>query len=66
MANLKLTLITTKTDVILIGSMKKLTTPSKSVNLSVDNIPVNQESTVPWNTQQFIVIHLKGQNNSED
>ena len=55
-----------KTDVILIGSITKLSTPSKSVNLSVDNILVNQVSTLPWNTQLFIVIHSNGQNNSED
>ena len=47
----------TKTDVMLVGSIKKLRTPSESVDFSVDKIPVKQESTVPWNTQEFIVVH---------
>ena len=56
----------TKTDVMLIGSIKMLSTPTESENFSVVNIPVKQVSTVPWNTQGFIVVHLNGQNSSKD
>ena len=47
----------TKNDVMLIGSTKKLRTPSESVDFSVDKIPVKQVSTVPRNTEEFIVIY---------
>ena len=45
----------TKTDVMLIGSIKKLRTPSES-DFSFDKIPVKQVSTLPWNTEEFIVV----------
>ena len=54
----------TKTDAILIGSKKKLSTPAESDNFSLDNIPVKKVSTVLWNTQGFIVLHSNGQNSS--
>ena len=56
----------TKTDAILIVSKKKLSTPTESDHFSVDNIPVKQVSTVPWNTYGFIVVHSNGQNSSKD
>ena len=51
----------TKTVVVLIGSIKKLRTPSESVDFSVDKIPVKQVCAVPWNTQEFLVAHSHGQ-----
>ena len=56
----------TKTDVMLIGSIKKLRTPSESADFSVDKIPVKQVSTVPWNPQEFIVVYSNGQSHSND
>ena len=51
---------------MLIGSIKKLRTPSESVDFSVDKIPVKPVSTVLWNTEEFIVVHSNGQSNSND
>ena len=56
----------TKTNVMLIGSIKKLSTPSESVDFSIDKTPVKQVSTVPWNIQEFIVVQSNGQSNSND
>ena len=56
----------TKTDVILICSIKKLSTPFESVDLSVHEFPVKQVSTVPWSTQELIVVHSNGQSYSND
>ena len=41
----KLTLNSTKTEFMLIGSRQKLSTLSKSLELSIDNIPIKQVST---------------------
>ena len=41
----KLTLNTTKTEFMLIGSRQKLSTLSESLDLSIDNVPIKQVST---------------------
>ena len=41
----KLTLNTTKTEFMLIGSRQKLSTLSESLELSIDNVPIKQVST---------------------
>ena len=41
----KLTLNSTKTEFMLIGSRQKLSTLSESLELSIDNIPIKQVST---------------------
>ena len=41
----KLTLNTTKTEFMLIGSRQKLSTLSESLELSIDNFPIKQVST---------------------
>ena len=42
----KLTLNSTKTEFMLIGFRQKLSTLSESLELSVDNIPIKQVSTI--------------------